>query len=225
MNRFFVNKEVYKRLYHNLPYLAKTKGGYNYNTKAKKTNKGGGGINLGSLLGGLFGGGVNTDSSDAAIILRTGSVEMYVEKPTAFRFPVDITGSLNVSGNLTASLQQGYIWVGNAAGKTTAISTGSFITESETGSRPTPGRWRTCPWDDRTRAACPDRPRPVPRRPDRRPKPASREPARPRRRSHAGDSRAARPGERRRRWRRCPRPRRCGCWTRPCPRSSSRMRS
>jgi len=42
-------------------YLAKTKGGYNYNTKAKKTNKGGGGINLGSLLGGLFGGGNNID--------------------------------------------------------------------------------------------------------------------------------------------------------------------
>ena len=42
--------------------------------------------------------------------------------------------SLLVSGTFTSSLQQGYVWVGDASGKTTTISTGSFITESETGS-------------------------------------------------------------------------------------------
>jgi len=35
-------------------------------------------------------------------------------------------GNQIINGNLTASLQQGYVWVGNASGVTTTVSTGSF---------------------------------------------------------------------------------------------------
>jgi hypothetical protein len=35
-------------------------------------------------------------------------------------------GNLRVSGNLTASLQEGYVWVGNASGITTTVATSSF---------------------------------------------------------------------------------------------------
>jgi uncharacterized delta-60 repeat protein len=34
--------------------------------------------------------------------------------------------NLTIDGTLTASLQQGYVWVGNTSGRTTAVSTGSF---------------------------------------------------------------------------------------------------
>jgi hypothetical protein len=36
------------------------------------------------------------------------------------------SGSLSMSGSLTASLQQGYVWVGNSSGKTTTVPTSSF---------------------------------------------------------------------------------------------------
>jgi hypothetical protein len=35
--------------------------------------------------------------------------------------------NLTIDGTLTASLQQGYVWVGNSSGRTTAVSTGSFV--------------------------------------------------------------------------------------------------
>ena len=38
----------------------------------------------------------------------------------------ELTGALNITGSLTASLQQGYAWVGNSSGKTQAIPTSSF---------------------------------------------------------------------------------------------------
>jgi uncharacterized coiled-coil protein SlyX len=41
---------------------------------------------------------------------------------------VVIGSPLNVSGNLTASLQQGYVWVGNASGITNAVATSSLQT-------------------------------------------------------------------------------------------------
>jgi hypothetical protein len=38
---------------------------------------------------------------------------------------LEVTGSTNIA-ELTASLQQGYVWVGNASGKTTTVATSSF---------------------------------------------------------------------------------------------------
>jgi hypothetical protein len=37
-----------------------------------------------------------------------------------------VTGSLGISSTLTASLQQGYVWVGDASGRTTTVPTSSF---------------------------------------------------------------------------------------------------
>jgi hypothetical protein len=39
---------------------------------------------------------------------------------------LDVSGSVNIQNTLTASLQQGYVWVGDANGRTTTVSTGSF---------------------------------------------------------------------------------------------------
>jgi hypothetical protein len=61
------------------------------------------------LVGAIVGGGQNALGSDAALILLTGSADMIVAKPTTFNYNVNITGSLNVSSSLTASLQQGYL--------------------------------------------------------------------------------------------------------------------
>jgi len=47
---------------------------------------------------------------------------------------IDIFTNVNISANLTASLQQGYVWVGNSAGRTTTVATSSFGTTINTGS-------------------------------------------------------------------------------------------
>jgi hypothetical protein len=47
---------------------------------------------------------------------------------------VNTNGDLFLSGSLTASLQQGYLYVGNASGKTTAFATSSLVTNIDTGS-------------------------------------------------------------------------------------------
>jgi hypothetical protein len=39
---------------------------------------------------------------------------------------VNSAGDLSLSGSLTASLQQGYVWVGNSLGRTTTVPTSSF---------------------------------------------------------------------------------------------------
>jgi len=45
----------------------------------------------------------------------------------------DITGSLSISGNLTASLQDGFTYVGNGSGRTQAVSTSSLATSIPAG--------------------------------------------------------------------------------------------
>ena len=47
---------------------------------------------------------------------------------------VNTNGDLFLSGSLTASLQQGYLYVGGASGKTTAFATSSLVTNINTGS-------------------------------------------------------------------------------------------
>ena len=47
---------------------------------------------------------------------------------------VNTNGDLFLSGSLTASLQQGYLYVGNASGKTTAFATSSLVATVDTGS-------------------------------------------------------------------------------------------
>ena len=50
----------------------------------------------------------------------------FMGKPTIIQTNTEITGALNITGNLTASLQEGYVWVGNSAGKTVTVATSSF---------------------------------------------------------------------------------------------------
>jgi hypothetical protein len=50
----------------------------------------------------------------------------------ANRFEMN-SGSLGVSGSLTASLQEGYVWVGNSSGVTQAIPTSSFAENTDLG--------------------------------------------------------------------------------------------
>jgi hypothetical protein len=55
---------------------------------------------------------------------NSGSTD-HTLKLEANRFELN-SGSLGVSGSFTASLAEGYVWVGNASGKTTTVSTSSF---------------------------------------------------------------------------------------------------
>jgi len=52
---------------------------------------------------------------------------------------LSITGSVVIAGNLTASLQQGYAWVGNSGGVSSLVATSSFGTSINTGSFATTG--------------------------------------------------------------------------------------
>jgi len=68
---------------------------------------------------------------------RSGStgIVSFSNTPSINASNTSITASaLNVIGNLTASLQQGYVWVGNASGITTTVSTSSFGSSINTGS-------------------------------------------------------------------------------------------
>jgi len=55
-----------------------------------------------------------------------------IPNPT-FTRGLSIAQNLNVTGSLTASLQQGYTWVGNSSGRTTTVATSSFGTPIPTG--------------------------------------------------------------------------------------------
>jgi hypothetical protein len=57
----------------------------------------------------------------------------HILKLEANRFELN-SGSLGVSGSFTASLQEGFIYVGNASGRTTTVATSSFATTIDTGS-------------------------------------------------------------------------------------------
>jgi len=47
---------------------------------------------------------------------------------------LSVTGSLRVTQTFTASLQDGYIWVGDNTGKTTTVATSSLVPNTNTGS-------------------------------------------------------------------------------------------
>ena len=45
-----------------------------------------------------------------------------------------ISGNVDINGTITASLQTGYLYVGNGSGKTQAVATSSIIANTDTGS-------------------------------------------------------------------------------------------
>jgi hypothetical protein len=65
-----------------------------------------------------------TDSYPAIIGFQNKST--WTDGRPTFLTPVDISGSVSMTGTLTASLQEGYVWVGDSAGKTTTVATSSF---------------------------------------------------------------------------------------------------
>ena len=80
---------------------------------------------------------VSSDSieADGNIVAPNGAIEgnelaapnLFVDTIQANNASqIGISNPINVSGNLTASLQEGYVWVGNNSGVTTTVSTGSF---------------------------------------------------------------------------------------------------
>jgi uncharacterized coiled-coil protein SlyX len=62
----------------------------------------------------------NQTITGSLILSSSNAVELTVIGET------QLTGSLGISGNLTSSLQEGYVWVGNSSGRTTTVATSSF---------------------------------------------------------------------------------------------------
>ncbi|CAB4215599.1 hypothetical protein UFOVP1475_32 [uncultured Caudovirales phage] len=89
------------------------------------------------VVGWFGGGGNNASGSNTAFIMRTGSAELEIFKPISAKF------DMNLNGAFTASLQQGYVWVGNASGRTTTVATSSFGTTINTGSFVTTSSFNT----------------------------------------------------------------------------------
>ena len=54
------------------------------------------------------------------------SIKLGAFTPISITGDTEITGAVNITATLTASLQQGYVWVGDSTGKTVAVATSSF---------------------------------------------------------------------------------------------------
>ena len=66
----------------------------------------------------------NYNGADTAIGFPSNIIEMW--KPTTFKAPTIMSSSLNITSTLTASLQQGYTWVGGAGNVSKLVATSSF---------------------------------------------------------------------------------------------------
>lgn len=67
----------------------------------------------------------NAAARKTGLLIDSGS-NMFVEGTLNVSGATSLNGNLNITGSLTASLQQGYVWVGNASGLTTTVATSSF---------------------------------------------------------------------------------------------------
>jgi len=87
--------------------------------------------------GGYYDAGLGYGSTDTTITFYSSSIQNW--KRTQFKASIQVTGSVNISNQLitntlTASLQNGYMWVGDTNGKNRQILTSSFATNINTGS-------------------------------------------------------------------------------------------
>jgi hypothetical protein len=71
--------------------------------------------------------GTSTSNRKTGFLIDSGS-NTFVEGTLNVSGATSLNGNLNITGSLTASLQQGYVYVGNASGITTTVATSSFIT-------------------------------------------------------------------------------------------------
>ncbi len=74
----------------------------------------------------IFAVGTGTPSvSKTGFLIDSGS-NTFVEGTLNVSGASSLNGNLTITGSLTASLQQGYVWVGDASGLTTTVATSSF---------------------------------------------------------------------------------------------------
>ena len=74
----------------------------------------------------------NTTTRKTGFLIDSGS-NTFIEGTLNISGATSLNGDLNITGSLTASLQQGFVYVGNASGITTTVSTSSFGTPIPTG--------------------------------------------------------------------------------------------
>jgi hypothetical protein len=82
--------------------------------------------------------GTSTSLRKTGFLIDSGS-NTFVEGTLNVSGSTNFNGNLIITGSLTASLQQGFVYVGNASGITTTVSTSSFGTSINTGSFATTG--------------------------------------------------------------------------------------
>jgi hypothetical protein len=68
----------------------------------------------------------NTSARKTGFLIDSGS-NTFIEGTLNVSGATSLNGNLNITGSLTASLQQGFVYVGNASGITTTVATSSFI--------------------------------------------------------------------------------------------------
>jgi uncharacterized coiled-coil protein SlyX len=69
--------------------------------------------------------GTATGTRKTGFLIDSGS-NTFIEGTLNVSGATSLNGNLNITGSLTASLQQGFVYVGNASGITTTVSTSSF---------------------------------------------------------------------------------------------------
>ena len=69
---------------------------------------------------------VNDGPSNFPAAIGFQSATNYTDGTVTILKPLDVSGSLDISGNITASLQQGFVLVGGSNGRTTTVATSSF---------------------------------------------------------------------------------------------------
>jgi hypothetical protein len=82
--------------------------------------------------------GTSTSLRKTGFLIDSGS-NTYVEGTFNVSGSTSLNGNLVITGSLTASLQEGFVYVGNASGITTTVSTSSFGSTINTGSFATTG--------------------------------------------------------------------------------------
>jgi uncharacterized coiled-coil protein SlyX len=69
--------------------------------------------------------GTGAATRKTGFLVDSGS-NTFVEGTLNVSGATSLNGDLNITGSITASLQEGYVWVGNASGLTTTVATSSF---------------------------------------------------------------------------------------------------
>ena len=81
--------------------------------------------NYGSDLN-ISAGGGGVGDLNLSNVYGGNSIKLQLSGINSITGDTELTGALNITGTLTSSLQQGYVWVGDASGLTTTVATSSF---------------------------------------------------------------------------------------------------